>query len=368
MATKNFSYFYKKISFIFLILNIFGTLTACQVLQTRKESPKEGSAKSSTKDAGKKSETAKSQSPAVLTPSATSVNAGVLTEKNSDKNSDTKTQDNKEDPEELTSEELPPEPTRSEPQKNSEILSKKTDIKLGIILGPGSIRSYTHIGVMQELAKSKLPVKAVTGFEFGAVVGAIYAKTAQPYDMEWQMMKLKEEQFFSKSLLGGSKSTEPEEFKDFFSSIFQNQLLDDLKIPMACSSLNVTKQQIQFIRQGSAAFSLLRCLSLPPMFKPYQQQISAIMDIKSSVDFLKSKGANYIIFIDLLNGHLSENEWSWSLIHQSMMSNVDGIDLIVQVPLQDISLNDFSKRRELIHRGSIAGQSIIQKIYKKFDL
>jgi predicted acylesterase/phospholipase RssA len=100
---------------------------------------------------------------------------------------------------------------------------------------------------MKELSKSRLPLKAVTGFEFGAVVGAIYAKTTQPYDMEWQMMKIKEEQFFPKSLLGGNKSTEPEAFKDFFISVFQNQMLDDLKVPVACSSLQVTKQQIQLI-------------------------------------------------------------------------------------------------------------------------
>ena len=66
--------------------------------------------------------------------------------------------------------------------------------KIGLILGPGALRAYAHVGVVQEFAKQKMPIHAIAGIELGALVAAIYANKGQPYDVEWQMMKLKEEE------------------------------------------------------------------------------------------------------------------------------------------------------------------------------
>lgn len=360
MEIRNFLFIYKKISFVITISALSSALlflNACQSVMTRRDSARDG-VKSSPKESNPKAEVIK---PELVKPSIREDVVG-----GSNATTGTAGAGGTQGPGEVKKE-TQDKVDSSDALKPAEPI-RKVDLKLGLILGPGLVRGYAHVGILQEIAKSRLTVRGITGFEIGALVGGIFAKSGQPHEIEWQMMKLKEEHFLQKSLLGQGKSIDPEDYRGFLSDIFQNQQMDDLKLPFACSSLHINRQQTTLMSKGPMVAGELKCLPLPPNFKSYQQQMTGVTDMKSSVDFLKSKGANYIIFIDLLNGMLNEQDWTWALVHQSQLQNLDGIDLVVQVPLQDVSLNDFSKRREMIHRGSNAGQSIIQKIYKKFDL
>mgnify|MGYP002358440770 FL=1 len=38
-----------------------------------------------------------------------------------------------------------------------------TPPKIGIILGPGAIKTFAHIGVLQELGKNKIPISMIAG-------------------------------------------------------------------------------------------------------------------------------------------------------------------------------------------------------------
>ena len=73
-----------------------------------------------------------------------------------------------------------------------------------MILGPGGLRSYAHAGLLQEVAKAKIPIYWVGGLEMGALPASLFALKGQPFEAEWQMMKLKEEDLIRKGLLTGS--------------------------------------------------------------------------------------------------------------------------------------------------------------------
>ena len=52
-------------------------------------------------------------------------------------------------------------------------LSKK--IKIGLALGGGAARAFSHIGVLEGLSKHGIPIDVVTGTSMGAIIGGMYA-------------------------------------------------------------------------------------------------------------------------------------------------------------------------------------------------
>jgi NTE family protein len=232
--------------------------------------------------------------------------------------------------------------------------------KIGLILGPGSARALAHIGVVQELAKAKLPITHVVGLEIGALVGAIYSQKGQPFDVEWQISKLKD-----------LKSLGP-----FIQGIFGSTKTEDLKVSFSCPAYNLAKSQYFMMNRGLIGQMLPYCLSAPPMLKPYNHNVAAVSEVRAAIDYLKSKGANYIVYVHVLqakNGLISggledEDNLFWTFTALSISRQWQAADFVITVPVQDFDLKDWSHRREIIQKGIEAGQNASSQISKRLGL
>lgn len=247
--------------------------------------------------------------------------------------------------------------------------------KVGLILGPGALRAFAHVGVVQEFAKTKIPIQAIVGIEMGSLVAAIYANKGQPYDVEWQMMKLKESELIQKSLLSGQVSSgEVKSLNEFINLALSSAKAENSKISYACPAYHMGKSQVYLMNRGNFAEMLPFCLAFPPLFKPFQQNIAGVLDLKAAVEYVRSKGANYVVYVDLLSGPLSlksaggENQVLWSLTAEALSRPEKGLDYVIHVPLQDYDLLDFNRRREMIQSGRRTALEAIQQISKKLGL
>lgn len=250
-----------------------------------------------------------------------------------------------------------------------------SSVKLGIILGPGALRSFAHVGVLTELAKAKLPIHAVTGIEMGSLVAAIYANKGQPYDVEWQMMKLKESDLVQKGLLSSSpRPGEAQSLNEFMNMALSSARAENSKINFACPAFHIGKRQTYVMNKGAYSQMLPFCLSFPPLFKPYQQNIAGVSDLKPLVDYLKNKGVNYIVYVDVLMGNNKldsanfETESLWSLTAANLAKQEKIVNEVIRVPLQNFSLTDFSHRKEILQRGQQVGARAANDLKKKLGL
>lgn len=50
--------------------------------------------------------------------------------------------------------------------------------KIGLALGGGGARAFSHVGVFAGLMKHGVPIDIVTGTGMGAIIGAMYATNA----------------------------------------------------------------------------------------------------------------------------------------------------------------------------------------------
>lgn len=247
--------------------------------------------------------------------------------------------------------------------------------KIGLILGGGGLRSFAHIGVLQEFAKKKIPIVAVAGIEMGSLIGAIYSSKGQAFEVEWQMMKLKEKELIQKSLISGkSQPLETQALSEFLSNYFSGQKVEQFKIPFTCPSLNLEQQKVYVLTKGSVKEMLPYCLGIAPLFEPFQQNVAALMSLNVLADQLRQKGANYIIYVDLLNPPLrpepSENSGmlAWNLAAEATKRKDNGVNYAIQVPLKGIDFLDFSKRRENLQKGQLAAQEALKVLMKELDL
>ena len=87
-----------------------------------------------------------------------------------------------------------------------EELETAEPLKVGIILGPGGVRSFAHTGVIRELLNAQIPIDSVVGMEWGALVGGMFANKGQIHDTEWKLYKLQKKELLEKKSFFGSKA------------------------------------------------------------------------------------------------------------------------------------------------------------------
>lgn len=249
--------------------------------------------------------------------------------------------------------------------------------KIGIILGPGGSRVYGEIGVLQEFQKNKIPIHSIAGIELGSLVGSLYAWRSSVNDVEWQMFKLKEEDLFKKNLLTGKKTTEISSLNPIIKAAFHNLRAEDLKKPFSCPALNLQNNQTYIMNKGPLENLLPFCLPFPPFFKPYKNNIGSTRDIKLIAEYLRSQGANYIIFINALGGSAfkapiydenSTENLLWAELSSQLTKQNKFVDYTITLNLENYSIIDFSHRREIMQKGADQSYKQIQALAQKLGL
>lgn len=74
-----------------------------------------------------------------------------------------------------------------------------------LALGQGGARSLAHIGVLQVFQEAKISVKQISGTSAGAIVGAVFAETADAFETERRFRTLLTSESYAKSGFGRLK-------------------------------------------------------------------------------------------------------------------------------------------------------------------
>lgn len=250
--------------------------------------------------------------------------------------------------------------------------------RIGIILGAGGAKAYAHIGFLHELARAKVPVHAIGGVEFAAPMAALYAHRELANDVEWQMFKLKDDEVLKKSLLGSvSKNNEVTVLKEFVGTAFNRVKVEDFRIPYACPSYNLKKNQVYLMNRGGLEQLMYLCISYPPFFKPYQNSVAGVRDVTALANYLRSKGANYIVLVNVLQppggtpytlDAAATDNVLWSEIAGLYNKPFSGVDTVVSLETAGYGIMDFDKRREIMNKGADSAARQLKTLTRKWGL
>ena len=240
--------------------------------------------------------------------------------------------------------------------------------RLALILGPGGLRSFAHAGLLQEIAKAKIPVYWIAGLEMGSLPASLFALKGQPFEAEWQMMKLKQEDFLKSGLLSGAVPLKVGTLEEPLKLMFGGARVEDAKIPFMCSSYSISKRQTFLMNRGSFAQLLVYCLPAEPLYSTSQGTGANPLALAPLAQAARAKGAQLLVYVDLLTDNaVNENElgFQWGIFQQSLESQSHQVNEVFRVGGLS-GLRAFDKRREMLQKGQEAGRKLVQLLQTKY--
>jgi hypothetical protein len=249
--------------------------------------------------------------------------------------------------------------------------------KVGVILGPGLAQTYTHVGVLQEFVKSRIPIDAIVGLGFSAIPALIYASNEQVFDVEWKYLKLKPDELPGKGLLTKTiQQGDISRLDGFLEETLKGIDISQTKVPFGCPVRTVFNSEVNWIDSGDAMTEIKSCLSVFPYFKPHQKSFSAVTAVQEASKWLRQKGVDIVIFVNvieggaLLTGDAVEDEYEvqmvWNEYKTSLKAQSIGINEIIGIYTQDTGILSWEKSRDMILHGASIGRSASVRMINKY--
>ena len=174
---------------------------------------------------------------------------------------------------------------------------------IGLALGGGSARGWSHIGVIRVLEQAGIQPDVVSGTSIGALVGAVYAAGELARFEQW-IVGLKFSEIVSYMDISlNSGLLKGERLMEFFRKDYVDRPIEALPTPFAAVATSLNTGAEVWLRSGSTLDAVRASIALPGLFEP------SLIDGKLLVDgglvnpvpvsLARAMGADIVIAVDL---------------------------------------------------------------------
>jgi NTE family protein len=141
--------------------------------------------------------------------------------------------------------------------------------KIGIALGSGSARGWSHIGVLRSLLEAGITVDIACGASIGALVaGSLAAGFLDPLDRWVRKLSWSHILGFMDVMIPRSGLVEGERITGYLREILSDPMIEDLSIPFAAVATDLKTGKEVWLREGSLIDAVRASMSLPGIFTP----------------------------------------------------------------------------------------------------
>jgi NTE family protein len=141
-------------------------------------------------------------------------------------------------------------------------------MKIGITLSGGFVKSLAHAGLLKAIDEYGLEIGAISGASSGSLIAALYAFGISPDELLDISRDLNWRKLAKPYLKGGLFKLDG--LKNLLIDITGNINLEDLKIPIAISVVNLRTLKPQFFTEGPLADCVIASCPIPPLFAPWK--------------------------------------------------------------------------------------------------
>ncbi|MBD3610673.1 MAG: patatin-like phospholipase RssA [Gammaproteobacteria bacterium] len=198
--------------------------------------------------------------------------------------------------------------------------------KIGLALGSGSARGWSHIGVINALNERGIEPDIISGTSIGSLVGAAYADNklneleAWVRELQWHDVI----SYFDISLEGGF-ITGKKLFK-FLHAHFYDKNIEELEKPFGSVATDMNTGLEVWLREGSLLTAARASASMPGLFTPVKHDERWLVDgglvNPIPVSLCRAMGADIVIAVDL-NATLM---WKETTLHKTSTDNIHNDD------------------------------------------
>lgn len=248
--------------------------------------------------------------------------------------------------------------------------------RVAVVLSGGGARGLSHIGVLKVLEREKVPVDLVVGTSVGALVGALYAAGIPLTDIERMSREVGWDTLTDVSTSGlvrllvsetllSSKKTE-----EYLIRQLGEKTFDQLKIPFACTAVDIRTGELLILREGSVALAARASATMPGVFEPVSFRHRLLVDggVVNNVptDVARLLGADVII-CSYAPADFSRRSVSNVLMTLNQALYIQGqvlnetrlaaADLVIRPQVRDVATFELWKSAQCVAAGEQAAQS-----------
>jgi len=176
--------------------------------------------------------------------------------------------------------------------------------KLGIALGGGGARGFSHLGVLKALRERRIEFDVVTGTSIGSLVGAVYSagdlaglEEAAINISLTDIPKLLSPAWSTKGFFSGKNALE------FLSDFIEIELIEEFPGRFAAVSSDMAKNEIFVFDKGSVRDAIRASIALPVVFTPVYMEDKVLVDggllEPVPVKLARELGADIVVAVDL---------------------------------------------------------------------
>lgn len=176
--------------------------------------------------------------------------------------------------------------------------------RIGLALGSGSARGWSHIGVVRCLEEAGIPIDVVCGASMGAVVGGCWAggflseMETLVRDLRWpDIFRFLEIRLPRSGFMEGDKITA------YLKERLTDLRIEDLPVAFGAVASDLYSGREVWLRKGSLIDAMRASISVPGMFTPYPEGSRWLLDgglvNPVPVSLCRALGADIVVAVSL---------------------------------------------------------------------
>lgn len=250
--------------------------------------------------------------------------------------------------------------------------------KIALVLGGGGARGFAHVGVIRELEAEKIPIDLIVGVSVGSLVGALYAESADSFDLEWKAFQIEKKDIFDLSFFPIQKSlAKGDALREYLDRHLRSRNIEDLKIPLAVVAVDLKTGSRVIFTRGPLKEAVRASTALPGVFEPIPWGEKLLVDggVLGNLppDVAEDLGADVIVGVNIAKGRSefqADSPGPLAVILESIGIMGDELirlnrarfDVLIEPEVGSVGLMDFDHKKELMEAGRQAARKEIPKI------
>ncbi len=182
-------------------------------------------------------------------------------------------------------------------------VTRQRPLRIGLALGSGSARGWSHVGVIRGLLRAGIEPEIVCGTSIGALVGAAYAAGEFERLEPWVASLTRQSVMSLVDLKLSAGMVEGRKLQEYFRAHFADPGIERLRLPFACVATELDSGREVWLREGSVIDAVRASIALPGLFTPVVRDGRLLVDgglvNPVPVSLCRAMGADVVIAVDL---------------------------------------------------------------------
>lgn len=208
--------------------------------------------------------------------------------------------------------------------------------KVALVLGGGGSRGVAHVGVLDVLLRSGIPVDMIVGTSMGAIVGALFACDVPPSAIAERMEAMQGLNIFGMSVF--TARGRQQKFAEQLAVELAGKTFADLKIPLVVTAVDMLSGHEVVLKDGPLIPALLASSAVPAVFPPVELNGMQLADggvidsVATHVAYEYGFGGDSgcIIAVDVYPALEDEKPWG------DPLSTIMGFEMPFELPFNNL--------------------------------